>query len=113
MAPVYLAVAASKGLEPLLISTGQHRQMLDQALSAFGLRPDFDLGLMQPGQTLPDLTARVITTTSELFRRIRPDAILVQGDTTTVLGAALGAFYERIRVGHVEAGLRTYNFAAP
>lgn len=113
MAPVWFALRESPTLEPLLISTGQHREMLDQAFGVFGLKPDVDLGLMQPGQTLPDLTARVLTSMAAVIRERRPAAVLVQGDTTTVLGTALAAFYERVPLGHVEAGLRTYNFDAP
>lgn len=113
LAPVWFALKASDRLQPLLISTGQHRQMLDQAFGTFGLKPDIDMALMQTGQTLPDLTARVLTSTTAIFREHRPEAILVQGDTTTVLGATLAAFYERIPVGHVEAGLRTYDLQAP
>ncbi|HTB63823.1 MAG TPA: UDP-N-acetylglucosamine 2-epimerase (non-hydrolyzing) [Opitutales bacterium] len=113
LAPVYFALRDSAVLEPVLLSSGQHRQMLDQAFAVFGLKPDLDLNLMQPGQTLPDLTARVITNVSAALRELRPSALLTQGDTTTVLGAALAAFYERIPMGHVEAGLRTGNFDAP
>jgi UDP-N-acetylglucosamine 2-epimerase (non-hydrolysing) len=113
MAPVWFALKESASLQPLLISTGQHRQMLDQALGVFGLKPDIDLGLMTAGQTLPDLTARVITSMTTTLREHRPDAVLVQGDTTTVLGTALAAFYERVPIGHVEAGLRTYDYEAP
>lgn len=113
LAPVCFALRESTTLEPVLLSSGQHRQMLDQAFAVFGLKPDLDLNLMQPGQTLPDLTARVITNVSSALREMKPAAILVQGDTTTVLGAALAAFYERVPLGHVEAGLRTYNFDAP
>ena len=113
MAPVWFALRESEKLEPLLISTGQHREMLAQAFGVFGLKPDIDLGLMQSGQTLPDLTSRVLTSMTGVLRDWRPAAVLVQGDTTSVLGAALAAFYERIPVGHVEAGLRTYNFDAP
>lgn len=113
MAPVCFALRDSPTLEPLLISTGQHREMLDQAFGVFGLKPDLDLGLMQPGQTLPNLTARVLTSMTAVFRERRPAAVLVQGDTTTVLGTALAAFYERISIGHVEAGLRTYDYNAP
>jgi UDP-N-acetylglucosamine 2-epimerase (non-hydrolysing) len=113
LAPVWFALKASNKLQPLLISSGQHRQMLDQALVTFGLKPDVDMELMQVQQTLPELTARVLTTATTVLREYRPDAVLVQGDTTTVLGASLAAFYERIPVGHVEAGLRTYNFRAP
>jgi UDP-N-acetylglucosamine 2-epimerase (non-hydrolysing) len=113
MAPLWFALRESSVLEPLLISTGQHREMLDQAFEVFGLKPDIDLGLMQPGQTLSDLTARVLSSITQVLRQRRPAAVLVQGDTTTVLGTALAAFYERIPVGHVEAGLRTYDFDAP
>jgi UDP-N-acetylglucosamine 2-epimerase (non-hydrolysing) len=113
LAPVYFALRESAVLEPVLISSGQHRQMLDQALAVFGLKPDLDLNLMQPGQTLPELTSRVVTQVSAALRELRPAALLTQGDTTTVLGAALAAFYERIPLGHVEAGLRTYNYEAP
>jgi UDP-N-acetylglucosamine 2-epimerase (non-hydrolysing) len=113
MAPLWFALSESPVLEPLLISTGQHREMLDQAFSVFGLKPDIDLGLMQPGQTLSDLTVRVLSNMTDVLRQRRPAAVLVQGDTTTVLGTALAAFYERIPVGHVEAGLRTYDFDAP
>jgi len=113
LAPVYYALRESASLEPLLLSSGQHRQMIDQAFAVFGLKPDLDLNLMQPGQTLPDLTARVVTNVSAALREFKPVALLAQGDTTTVLGAALAAFYERVPLGHVEAGLRTYNFEAP
>jgi UDP-N-acetylglucosamine 2-epimerase (non-hydrolysing) len=113
MAPVWFALRQSESLQPLLISTGQHRQMLDQAFGVFGLKADIDLAVMQEGQTLPDLTARIITAVTGVFRHYKPAAVLVQGDTTTVLGTALAAFYERIPIGHVEAGLRTYNFEAP
>lgn len=113
MAPVYAALKESARLEPVLISTGQHRQMLDQAFKVFGLRPDVDLNLMQPGQSLPDLTARVITGVAAALRERRLSAVLLQGDTTTVLGSALAAFYEDVPIGHVEAGLRTGNLRAP
>ncbi len=113
MAPVFFELARSKVLEPVLVSTAQHRQMLDQTLAAFDLKPDLDLDLMRPGQTLESLTARVIVAVGETLAKHRPAAVLVQGDTTTVLGSALAAFYARIPVGHVEAGLRTYDFEAP
>jgi len=113
LAPVCFALRESALLEPVLLSSGQHREMLDQAFAVFGLTPDIDLNLMQPGQTLPDLTARVITHLSATLRELKPAAVLAQGDTTTVLGAALAAFYEHVPLGHVEAGLRTGNFDAP
>lgn len=113
MAPLWYALRQSAVLEPLLISTGQHREMLDQAFGVFGLKPDIDLGLMQPRQSLSELTSRIITGMTRVIRESRPAAVLVQGDTTTVLGTALAAFYERVPIGHVEAGLRTYDFDAP
>jgi len=113
MVPIYFALKESAKLEPILISTGQHRQMLDQTLSVFGITPDFDLNLMQPGQTLPDLTARVLSALTEWLAVHKPAAVLVQGDTTTVLASALAAFYQQIPIGHVEAGLRTGNMLSP
>ncbi len=113
LAPVYHALAREENLEPMLISSGQHREMLDQALGVFGLKPHRDLSLMQPGQALPDLTARAITSIGNVLRETNPAAVLLQGDTTTVLAAALSAFYEGIPVGHVEAGLRTGNMRSP
>lgn len=113
MAPVYFALKASQTLRPLLLSTGQHREMLDQAFAAFGIVPDHDLNLMKAGQTLPDLTARAITAVTEFLTEQRPDAVLVQGDTTTVLASTIASFYARVPVGHVEAGLRTYDLEAP
>ena len=107
MAPVVTAIAARPGMEGIVCVTAQHRGMLDQVLEAFAIAPDVDLDLMQPGQTLPDLTARVLTRITPVLRESRPDVVLVQGDTTTAMAAALAAFYEHIPVGHVEAGLRT------
>ena len=107
MAPVYFALQQSKRLRPVFLSTAQHRQMLDQALAAFGITPEFDLNLMQPGQTLTDLTARVLVAVGRFLEEQKPAAILVQGDTTTVLASTIAAFYARVPVGHVEAGLRT------
>jgi len=88
-------------------ATGQHRELLDSALRAFDLQPDFDLQLMQPDQSLSALTARILGALDEVFDAVRPDWVLVQGDTTTVMAASLAAFYRRIRIGHVEAGLRS------
>lgn len=111
--PVYFALRQSRTLEPILVSTGQHKEMLMQTFDVFGIRPDFDLELMQPGQTLPDLTARVLTGLISWLREAKPSALLVQGDTTSAFAAGLAAFYERIPVGHVEAGLRTYDILSP
>jgi len=113
MAPVYQALRASTRLRPVLLATAQHRQMLDQALADCGLRADHDLDLMQAGQTLPDLTGRVLGAVGAWLGAHRPDLVLVQGDTTTVLGSALAAFYAGIPVGHVEAGLRTATLESP
>ena len=113
MAQVYHVLKTSDILEPVFISTAQHRQMLDQALRIFSIVPDFDMDIMQAGQTLTDLTARLLSAWKDYFSKSKPDAVLVQGDTTTVLATSIAAFYERIPIGHIEAGLRTYNFDAP
>lgn len=113
MAPVYFELQRSETLEPVFLATAQHRQMLDQTLNVFGIRPEHDLDLMQPGQTLADLTARVIQSVSQWCQREQPAALLVQGDTTTVLASAIAAFYHGVPVGHVEAGLRTGNMQSP
>ncbi|MBR1377860.1 MAG: UDP-N-acetylglucosamine 2-epimerase (non-hydrolyzing) [Bacteroidaceae bacterium] len=93
--------------------TGQHREMLDQVLHIFDVRPDYDLNIMKQGQDLYDVTARVLTGMRDVFRECRPDVVLVHGDTTTSTAAALSAFYQQIPVGHVEAGLRTHNIYSP
>jgi UDP-N-acetylglucosamine 2-epimerase (non-hydrolysing) len=93
--------------ENLVCVTGQHREMLDQVLSWFQIKPQFDLKLMQPNQGLADFAAQALAAVSRVLEKVRPDVVLVQGDTTTVIMAALAAFYQRIPVGHVEAGLRT------
>jgi UDP-N-acetylglucosamine 2-epimerase (non-hydrolysing) len=93
--------------------TAQHRQMLDQVLAVFGVEPDYDLNLMQPGQTLAQSSARILAALEEVLTAERPDMVLVQGDTTTTFCGALAAFYSRIPVGHVEAGLRTGDMAQP
>lgn len=113
MAPVVHAVAAHPGLEAQVVVTAQHRQMLDQVLDIFDIRPDVDLDLMQPGQTLPDLTARIVQGMTPVLQTLRPDIVLVHGDTSTTLSTALAAFYARIPIGHVEAGLRTGDMDAP
>ena len=93
--------------------TGQHREMLDQVLRIFEITPDFDLNIMRQGQDLYDVTARVLTGMREILKECHPDVVLVHGDTTTSAAAALAAFYQQIPVGHVEAGLRTYNIYSP
>lgn len=108
MAPVIRALKTSS-LGCRVCVTAQHREMLDQVLQIFEIKPDIDLALMQRGQTLPDLTARVLTAATAVLRKERPDVVLVQGDTTSAMAASLAAFYEKIPVGHIEAGLRTFN----
>lgn len=93
--------------------TGQHREMLDQVLRIFDVKPDYDLNIMKQGQDLYDVTARVLTGMREVFKQTQPDIVLVHGDTTTSMAAALAAFYQQIPVGHVEAGLRTHNIYSP
>ncbi len=113
MAPVVLALAGSAQFESRICVTAQHRQMLDQVLELFGITPHHDLDIMSAGQDLFDVTARALLGLRGVLRSERPDVVLVQGDTTTCFAAALAAFYERIPVGHVEAGLRTGNLSAP
>ena len=113
MAPVVKALKANAAFEVKVCVTAQHRQMLDQVLSLFRITPDFDLNLMKPQQDLSDITAAVILGLREVFAQWRPDMVLVHGDTTTTFAASLAAFYARIPVGHVEAGLRTHNRHAP
>ena len=113
LAPVFAELRRAGKVRPLLVSTGQHRELLDQALGSFGLKPDVDLGLMAPGQSLPELSSRVLTGVSAWLAEAKPSAVLVQGDTTTVLGAAMASFYGGIPVGHVEAGLRTGDLRSP
>ncbi len=97
----------------LVCVTGQHRQMLDQVLELFDIHPDYDLNIMKAGQDLYDVTSRVLLGLRDVFRTVRPDVVLVHGDTTTSTAAALAAFYAQIPVGHVEAGLRTHNIYSP
>jgi len=107
MAPVVQQLGGTPGVLSRVCITAQHRQMLDQVLDLFGLQPDYDLDLMQPDQPLNELTAAVFTGLEPVLRGFGPDWVLVQGDTTTVMAAGLSAYYHRVRVGHVEAGLRT------
>jgi UDP-N-acetylglucosamine 2-epimerase (non-hydrolysing) len=107
MAPVVLRLRQEPSLRVRLISTGQHRELLDRALGDFGLVADRDLGLMRPGQTLAEVTARALMALDGAFEAERPDFVLAQGDTTTVLASALASYYRQIPFGHVEAGLRT------
>ena len=113
MAPLVQELARREGLESLCCLTGQHRQMLDSVMDTFGLRGDFDLNIMQQQQTLSSITTRTLLGMEEIFEAVQPDLILGHGDTSTTFAGALAAFYHKIPVGHVEAGLRTYDKYSP
>ncbi len=109
MAPIVRALRQAQGIESLVCVTAQHREMLDQVLELFEIVPDVDLDLMRPDQSLAGITAEIFIHLDPVLQQMKPDWVLVQGDTTTVMAASLLAYYNRIRVGHVEAGLRTQN----
>lgn len=113
MAPLVKELAKKDVIESLVCVTAQHRQMLDQVLDIFKIKPDYDLNIMQDRQTLIDITARAIEGLYEVFQNTKPDMVLVHGDTTTTFAASLAAFYAKVKVGHVEAGLRTYDKYSP
>lgn len=113
MAPVVKALANDPAFDAKVCVTAQHRQMLDQVLDIFAIRPDFDLNLMKPRQDLFDITSNVLLGMREVYRQWVPDVVLVHGDTTTTLAASLSAYYARVKIGHVEAGLRTHNKYSP
>ncbi len=113
MAPLVLELQKHPEIDSAVCVTAQHREMLDEVLGAFSIRPDFDLDIMRKGQTLADVTSRVLYGMAEVFGTYRPDLVLVHGDTTTSTSAALAAFYDKLPVGHVEAGLRTYDRYSP
>lgn len=114
MAPLVRCLQAeNKDFETIVCVTGQHREMLDQVLSIFEITPDYDLNIMKSGQTLYSITASVLTELEPILKEVKPDMVLVHGDTTTSMAAALAAFYQQIPVGHVEAGLRTNNPYSP
>lgn len=114
MAPVVRELGKrSDDFESIVCVTAQHRQLLDQALDLFGIKPDYDLNLMQENQTLAGLTSKILVTVDRVLAEVKPDWVLVQGDTTSTMAASLGAFYRDIRIGHVEAGLRTNDNRAP
>jgi UDP-N-acetylglucosamine 2-epimerase len=112
MAPI-LKLAVERGLSPVVCITAQHREMLDQVLTIFGIVPDFDLNVMTPGQTLPCLTSRLIDQLDLVVSEVSPDWVLVQGDTTSAMVGALVSFYHNIKIGHVEAGLRSHDNRRP
>ena len=113
MCPLVRELKTRPGIRTLVCVTGQHRDMLSQVLDAFKVVPDYDLAIMQQRQSLFDITTRVLTGLKEILEKEQPDAVLVHGDTSTTFAAALACFYLQIPVGHVEAGLRTYNLASP
>ena len=114
MAPLVKEFQKNKErIETVVCVTGQHREMLDQVLEIFDIKPDYDLNIMKQGQDLYDVTARVLTGMREVLKEVKPDVVLVHGDTTTSTAAALATFYQQIPVGHVEAGLRTHNIYSP
>lgn len=113
MAPIVNAMKADNAFEAITLVTAQHREMMDQVLRLFNITPDIDLDLMKPSQTLSDLTAHIIGSLDPVLNFVKPDWVIAQGDTTTVMAAALTAYYHQIKFGHVEAGLRTFNNYEP
>lgn len=113
MCPLALELSSRAEFESTVCVTAQHREMLDGVLRCFGVTPDFDLDIMESGQTLSGVTTKILTLIGPVIQKVRPDVLLVHGDTTTTFASALAAFYERTAVGHVEAGLRTYDRYSP
>jgi UDP-N-acetylglucosamine 2-epimerase (non-hydrolysing) len=113
MAPLVKALEAQPGIESIVCVTAQHRQMLDQVLELFDIEPDFDLDVMKPGQNLYSITSEILGRIGSVYEQAQPDVVLVHGDTTTTFAASLAALYQRVPVGHVEAGLRTGNLYSP
>lgn len=113
MAPLVMELKTRENIETVVCVTAQHREMLDQVLDTFNIIPDYDLNIMKKGQTLTEITSRVLTKLEEVIRKEKPNIVLVHGDTTTTFAGALAAFYNQISIGHVEAGLRTYNKYSP
>ena len=113
MCPLVNELKTRKEIETAVCVTGQHRQMLDQVLEAFSVVPDYDLSIMKERQTLFDVTTNILNRIREVLETVRPDVVLVHGDTSTTFVTALACYYLQIPVGHVEAGLRTYNIYSP
>ena len=113
MAPLVKELKSRKEIECIVCVTAQHRQMLDQVLNVFEITPDYDLNIMSQGQTLSDITCRAIKGLEEVIKEVKPNIVLVHGDTTTTFAGALAAFYNQVDIGHVEAGLRTWNKYSP
>ena len=113
MAPLVKELQSREEIEQITCVTAQHRQMLDQVLETFQIKPEYDLDIMKQGQTLNDVVQRVLGSISEVLEKEKPDIVLVHGDTTTTFAGALAAFHSQIAIGHVEAGLRTWNKYSP
>ena len=113
MAPIVKELESRENVESVVCITAQHREMLDQVLNLFNIEPDYDLNIFKPGQSLTEITNRALKGLEEIIIKEKPDILLVQGDTTTVFAGALAAFYQRVKVGHVEAGLRSGNIYSP
>jgi UDP-N-acetylglucosamine 2-epimerase (non-hydrolysing) len=113
MAPLVKILSETDGFDTRVCVTAQHREMLDQVLALFAIKPEFDLDIMKPGQDLYDITSRILVGIRSVLKEFKPDAVLVHGDTSTTFATALAAFYEQIPIGHVEAGLRTGNIYSP
>ncbi|MBQ2963490.1 MAG: UDP-N-acetylglucosamine 2-epimerase (non-hydrolyzing) [Clostridia bacterium] len=113
MCPLVNELKSRENIKTVVCVTGQHRQMLDQVLDAFGVEPDYDLSIMKAGQTLFDITTNILNRIGAVLDEVKPDVVLVHGDTSTTFVTALACFYKQIPVGHVEAGLRTYNIYSP
>ena len=113
MAPLVHALSADKRFDAKVCVTAQHREMLDQVLDLFEIKPDFDLNIMKPNQTLNDLTTAILSGLKPVLEHFKPNVLLVHGDTATTFAASLAAYYQHIQIGHVEAGLRTGNIHSP
>lgn len=113
MAPVVKELTTNQQTTPIVVVTGQHREMLKQVLDFYRIRPDYDLDIMEPNQSLAQITSRVLLGLEPIFQAIQPDLVLVHGDTTTTMAAGMAAFYHHIPIGHVEAGLRTWDITSP
>lgn len=113
MAPLVLNLARDHRFESRVCTTGQHRQMLDQVLDLFEIKPDYDLNIMKPGQDLTDVTTAILQGLESVLTEFKPDVVLVHGDTATTFAASIAAYYQQIPVAHVEAGLRTGNIYSP
>ena len=113
MAPLVKELESREEIDSIVCVTAQHRQMLDQVLNTFSIKPDYDLNIMKQGQTLVDITTRALQSLDDIIKKVKPDIVLVHGDTTTTLAGSFAAFYNQVAVGHVEAGLRTYDKYSP